>query len=145
MLNYEDAFMTSCWSSERSNPPDADRATRYRKLRRACPWVLIQGRGREVMTKMTYTHLLTLPPVAIVSVLALGIAFIGLHAALCRRNPVWLGAIVPVVYIAGVMSLSTAKQPTGGEVAGHVITLVALLAVWWAGEDARRHRRGEKT
>jgi len=83
-----------------------------------------------------------IPPGVVVTALLAGVALIGLHTWLSRRNPVLLGLVVPVLYIAIAISISVATPLTGGMIAGHVIALVGLLAIWWAGEGTRQRRRG---
>lgn len=78
-------------------------------------------------------------------VLALG-GLIGLgavfgHVWLSRRNPVWLGGIVPTIYLIANVAFVVVDRPRVGEMIGTGLTLVALLVVWWAGEDTRQKRR----
>lgn len=86
---------------------------------------------------------LDLPVGLLISALFAGVILIGLHTWLSRRSPVWLGAIVPVAYLAISVSLSLASPPSAGGVAGHVIAVVGLLAIWWAGEGSRQRGRHE--
>ncbi|MFT4158218.1 MAG: hypothetical protein QM630_09905 [Microbacterium sp.] len=83
------------------------------------------------------------PPGVIVMLASVGVGLIFLHMRLSRRNPVWLGLIVPVVYVSGAGVMVFLAPPSGGLIVGYGLTLVALLIVWWAGEDERKRRRGD--
>lgn len=85
----------------------------------------------------------SLPVWIIVSLAAAGIALIALHLWLVRRNPFWLGAIVPAIYLLIAAGVATQQPPTAGLLAGYGITFVVLLVLWWLGEESRRQRRGE--
>lgn len=86
-----------------------------------------------------------LPPGMIVTALAIGVALIGLHAWLSRRDPVWLGALVPLAYVGLAIVLAQSVTPSGGLLTGYGCCLVALLVIWWAGEDTRKAKRASAT
>ncbi|WP_417555085.1 hypothetical protein [Microbacterium sp.] len=88
-----------------------------------------------------YESLADLPAGVLPTALAVGVALIALHAWLSRRNPAWLGAAVPVLYIALAVVLSVLVRPTTGMLVGHGACLLALLVIWWAGSDTRKKKR----
>lgn len=89
----------------------------------------------------TYTSIADLPAGLLPTAFAAGVALIGLHAWLSRRNPVWLGLIVPAVYLLVMAAMAQYAAPTGGLIAGYGTCTVALLVIWWAGADEREKRR----
>ncbi|KHK96400.1 hypothetical protein LK09_15660 [Microbacterium mangrovi] len=93
----------------------------------------------------SYDSIADLPPGVVPAGLALGVLLIALHVWLSRCNPVWLGAIVPIIVIALVTALAMEVRPTVGLIAGYVATIVALIVIWWAGEDTRRMKRERDT
>ncbi|MGO3884698.1 MAG: hypothetical protein ACTJHU_00240 [Mycetocola sp.] len=70
-----------------------------------------------------------------------GVGAICGHVWLSRRNPVWLGGIVPVLWTGVFIVGASVTGARVGEVVGSVLTLVGLLIVWWAAEDERKRRR----
>lgn len=93
--------------------------------------------------EVSYSSLAGVPTWVLVVGAAIGLGLIFGHAWLSRRNPVWLGAIGPSIYVMANIGFAVAEPPRGGEIIGGGLTLVALLIIWWAGEDARKRRRGE--
>ncbi|TXK19759.1 hypothetical protein [Homoserinibacter sp. GY 40078] len=77
----------------------------------------------------------------LVAFAAAGIGLIILHVWLCRRNPVWLGAIVPAAYVALAGYLASQQESATGLIVGNVLVVFLLLVVWWEGQEKRRARR----
>ena len=89
----------------------------------------------------TFESISDLPPGLLVTSLSVGAALIGLHAWRSRRNPVWLGALVPALYVVFAIVMSVSYETRPGTIAGYGITFLCLLAVWWAGEGSRQRER----
>ncbi|WP_029067925.1 hypothetical protein [Jonesia quinghaiensis] len=91
---------------------------------------------------MEYDSIADVPTFVLAIGGALGLGLVFGHVWLSRRNPVWLGGIVPAIYVIANIVFVVIDRPRAGEMIGTGLTLLALLVVWWAGEDTRQRRRG---
>ncbi|WP_345750660.1 hypothetical protein [Microbacterium rhizophilus] len=97
------------------------------------------------MTRIAaYQSLAELPPGVLAVAAVVAAALVALHGWLSRRDPVWLGAIVPVGYLVALVALSRVIAADKALIAGYVTCFIALLVIWWAGEDARIRRRAAR-
>ncbi|MFC0582051.1 hypothetical protein [Micrococcoides hystricis] len=90
---------------------------------------------------MSFDSLADLPTWVLAIGGLIGLALVFLHVWLSRRPPVWLGGIIPSLYLVASIFFAIVDQPRVGELVGTGITFVALLIIWWVGEDKREALR----
>lgn len=90
------------------------------------------------------------PPLWLIVIAVLGAAclvsgVLWLHVILSARRPLWLGAIVPVLFVigCGLLSLGNPGEFSFGLGVGYVVTLLILLVIWFARQRRRPTTKGE--
>ncbi|WP_433546450.1 hypothetical protein ACQPZG_16130 [Streptomyces sp. CA-294286] len=76
--------------------------------------------------------------IALPAVAAAVLAVLGLHWAMARRGPVWLGAVVPCLWIIAVVVMAVQGRLDLRSSLVTVAALVLLLWMWSGGREARR-------
>ena len=72
------------------------------------------------------------------------VAVVSAHHRLSRREPVWLGAIVPTIATLGLLASIVVVEPTpdAGDLLGPVVAILLLLWTWRRGYADTRQRSG---
>ncbi|GGX36401.1 hypothetical protein GCM10010383_78110 [Streptomyces lomondensis] len=73
------------------------------------------------------------------------LAVLGLHLVMARRGAVWLGAVVPCLWIAAVVVMAVQDRLDLRSSLVSVAGLVMLLWMWSGGRQARRKAEADRS
>ena len=73
--------------------------------------------------------------------IVVGVGAVVIHVCLTRRNPWWLGAIMPVAWVLGAVGIAATWGAALADLRDDVIIVGMLLFLWWVNGDARARRR----
>ncbi|MBD8020643.1 hypothetical protein [Brevibacterium gallinarum] len=80
-------------------------------------------------------------PLGIGLAIVVGVGAVVIHVCLTRRNPWWLGAIMPVAWVLGAAAIAATRSTALADLRDDAIIVVMLLFLWWVNGDARARRR----
>lgn len=81
----------------------------------------------------------------LLAVAAAVLVVLGLHLVMSRRGPVWLGAVVPCLWVVAVVVMAVQDRLDPRSILVSVAGLVLLLWMWSGGRQARGKAEADRS
>ncbi|MFD5204684.1 hypothetical protein ACFWM7_32080 [Streptomyces sp. NPDC058375] len=81
----------------------------------------------------------------LLAVAAAVLAVLGLHLVMSRKGPVWLGALVPCLWIVVVVVRAVQDRPDLRSSLVSAAGLIMLLWMWSGGRQARKKSEADRS